>query len=628
MSTTAQSDPATLNQWHALAQQLRVDSIRCSTKAGSGHPTSSMSAADLMAVLMSAYLRYDFARPDMPNNDHLIFSKGHASPLLYSMYKAAGAISEDEFMTLRQRGSRLEGHPTPVLPWVDVATGSLGQGLPIGVGIGLAGKYLDKLPYHIWALLGDSEMAEGSIWEALELAGHYQLNNLIGILDMNRLGQRGETMLGWNGDAYAARARAFGWHAIEIDGHDLTQINGAYQEALQQTNQPTLIVARTVKGKGFPEIENKNGWHGKALPKDMAEKAIAELGGEHNIVIKVHAPDEMRPAARPKTEALQLPTYPSDKPVATRSAYGDALKALGAARSDIVVLDGEVGNSTYSETFGAAFPDRFFEQYIAEQQMTAAAVGLQVRDYVPFASTFAAFFTRAYDFIRMAAISRANIRLCGSHAGVSIGEDGPSQMALEDLAMMRAVYGSTVLYPCDANQTARLVAEMADQKGIVYLRTTREKTPILYGPDEEFPIGGSRVLRQSDGDQVTVVGAGITVHEALKAADTLKGEGIAIRVIDLYSIKPVDEKTLREAARATGGRVVTVEDHWREGGLGAAVLDAFAGTDEQQPDSQPPTVVKLAVHHMPDSATPDQELEEAGINAAAIVAAVKRMLGK
>jgi transketolase len=628
MSTTAQSDPATLNQWHALAQQLRIDSIRSSTKAGSGHPTSSMSAADLMAVLMSEYLRYDFARPDLPNNDHLIFSKGHASPLLYSIYKAAGAISDDEFMTLRQRGSRLEGHPTPVLPWVDVATGSLGQGLPIGVGVGLAGKYLDKLPYHIWVVLGDSEMAEGSIWEALELAGHYQLNNLIGILDMNRLGQRGETMLGWNGDAYAARAKAFGWHAIEIDGHDLNQINDAYREALQQTNQPTLIVARTVKGKGFPEIENKNGWHGKALPQDMAVRAIADLGGEQNIVIKVHAPDDMQPAPRPQAEPLHLPTYPSDKPVATRTAYGDALKALGAARPEVVALDGEVGNSTYTETFANAFPGRFFEQYIAEQQMTAAAVGLQVRDYIPFASTFAAFFTRAYDFIRMAAISRANIRLCGSHAGVSIGEDGPSQMALEDLAMMRAVYGSTVLYPCDANQTARLVAAMADQKGIVYLRTTREKTPILYSPDEQFPIGGSRTLRQSDNDQVTVVAAGITLHEALKAADTLKDEGIAIRVIDLYSVKPVDEKTLREAARATGGRIVTVEDHWREGGLGAAVLDAFAGTDEQQSDSQPPTVVKLAVHHMPDSATPDQELEEAGINAAAIVAAVKKLLGK
>jgi transketolase len=628
MNTTAQTDPATLNKWHALAQQLRIDSIRCTTKAGSGHPTSSMSAADLMAVLISTYLRYDFANPHAPGNDHLIFSKGHASPLLYSIYKAAGAVSDDEFMTLRRRGSRMEGHPVPVLPWVDVATGSLGQGLPIGVGIGIAGKYLDKLPYHVWVVMGDSEMAEGSIWEALELAGHYQLNNLIGILDMNRLGQRGETMLGWNGDAYAARAKAFGWHAIEIDGHDLAQIDEAYREALQQSTKPTLIVAKTVKGKGFPEIENQNGWHGKALPKDMADKAIAELGGEYNIVIQVRKPDETAATSRPETATLRLPTYPSGTPVATRSAYGDALKALGAARSDVVGLDGEVSNSTFAETFAKAYPDRFFEQYIAEQQLVAAAVGLQVRGYVPFASTFAAFFSRAYDFIRMAAISRANIRLCGSHAGVSIGEDGPSQMALEDLAMMRAVHDSTVLYPSDANQTAQLVAEMAEQRGIVYLRTTREKTPILYGPDEKFPIGGSRVLRQSDSDQVTVVGAGITVHEALKAADTLKGEGIAIRVIDLYSVKPVDVKTLRESAAATGGRIVTVEDHWREGGVGAAVLDAFAGTDEQQPDAHPPTVVKLAVHHMPDSATPDQELDEAGINATAIVAAVKKVVSK
>jgi transketolase len=628
MSITTETDPATLSQWHALAQQLRVDSIRCTTQAGSGHPTSSMSAADLMAVLLSEYLHYDFANPKKPNNDHLIFSKGHASPLLYSIYKAAGAVSDDEFMTLRKQGSRLEGHPTPVLPWVDVATGSLGQGLPIGVGVAIAGKYLDKLPYHVWVVLGDSEMSEGSIWEALELGGYYQLNNLVGILDMNRLGQRGETMLGWNGDAYAARANAFGWHTIEIDGHDLSQINNAYQEALRQTSQPTLIIAKTVKGKGFPEIENQNGWHGKALPKDMAERAIAELGGEQNIVVQVHAPEGGEPAARSKSEALQLPTYPSGTPVATRSAYGDALKALGAARPNVIGLDGEVSNSTYAETFAKAFPERYFEQYIAEQQLVASAVGLQVRGYVPFASTFAAFFSRAYDFIRMAAISRANIRLCGSHAGVSIGEDGPSQMALEDLAMMRAVHGSTVLYPSDANQTARLVAEMADQEGIVYLRTTREKTPILYGSDEQFPIGGSRVVRQSESDQVTVVGAGITLHEALKAADALKGEGINVRVIDLYSIKPVDVKTLREAAGATGGRIVTVEDHWREGGLGAAVLDAFAGTDEQTPATQQPTLVKLAVHHMPDSATPDQELDEAGINSAAIVAAVKRLLSK
>jgi len=388
-------------------------------------------------------------------------------------------------LTLRKRGSRLEGHPTPILPWVDVATGSLGQGLPIGVGVGLAGKYLDKLPYHVWVVLGDSEMAEGSIWEALELGGHYALNNLIGILDMNRLGQRGETMLGWNGDVYAARAKAFGWHAIEIDGHNLDEIARAYDEATRITDAPTLIVARTIKGKGFSEIENKDGWHGKALPQDMADRAIKELGGVRNLVVQLQKPEDRQPAERPAPQPVQLPKYEKGSSAATRSAYGDALKALGAARADIVAVDGEVSNSTYAETFAKAFPDRFFEQYIAEQQMVAAAVGLQVRGYVPFASTFAAFFTRAYDFIRMAAVSQANIRLVGSHAGVSIGEDGPSQMALEDLAMMRAVYGSTVLYPSDENQAARLVEAMADHKGISFLRTTREKTPVIYGPDEQ-----------------------------------------------------------------------------------------------------------------------------------------------
>jgi transketolase len=626
-ATPGQVNQATREQWHELAQQLRVDSIRCTTAAGSGHPTSSMSAADLLAVLLGGYLRYDFANPKTPNNDHLIFSKGHASPLVYSVFKAAGAISDAELLTLRKRGSRLEGHPTPILPWVDVATGSLGQGLPIGVGVGLAGKYLDKLPYRVWVVLGDSEMAEGSIWEALELGGHYALNNLIGILDMNRLGQRGETMLGWNGDAYAARAKAFGWHAIEIDGHNLDEIARAYDEATRQTDAPTLIIARTIKGKGFSEIENKDGWHGKALPPDMADRAIKELGGVRNIVTQVHKPENLQPAERPAPQPVQLPTYEKGSSAATRSAYGDALKALGAARSDIVAVDGEVSNSTYAETFAKAYPDRFFEQYIAEQQMVAAAVGLQVRGYVPFASTFAAFFTRAYDFIRMAAVSQANIRLVGSHAGVSIGEDGPSQMALEDLAMMRAVFGSVVLYPCDANQAARLVEAMADQKGISFLRTTREKTPVIYGPDEQFPIGGSRVVRESAEDRVTVVGAGVTLHEALKAADQLKSEGIAVRVIDAYSVKPIDAKTLHAAAQATGGRIVVVEDHWFEGGLGDAVLDAFAGTEQQAPGSALPRVLKLAVHAMPGSATPEQELEDAGISASHIVAAVKSLLG-
>ena len=602
--------------WRELGQQLRVDSIRAAAVTNSGHPTSSMSAADLMAVLLAKYLHYDFDDPDNPDNDHLVFSKGHASPLLYSMYKAAGAITDEELLTFRVFGSRLQGHPTPVIPWVDVATGSLGQGLPFTVGIALAGKKLDRLPYRVWALCGDSEMAEGSMWEAFEHAAFYGLDNLTAIIDVNKWGQRGETMHGWDLDSYANRARDFGWHTIEIDGHDVEQIDQAYGDALAQQGQPTVIVARTLKGKGVKEVEDKPNWHGKAL--DHPDEAIAELGGERNITIEVAQPDKAEPHRFEATGSLELPTWDLGEEVATRRAYGDALAALGTARGDVVALDGEVSNSTYAEFFRDKYPDRYFEMYIAEQQMVAAAVGLQVRKWVPFASTFAAFFSRAYDFIRMAAISQANIRLCGSHAGVSIGEDGPSQMALEDLAMMRAVHGSTVLYPCDANQTARLVTEMADRDGIVYLRTTRAATPVVYGLDDEFPIGGSRVLR--DGNDVTIVGAGITLHEALKAADRLSSEGIDARVIDLYSVKPVDAATLRAAAEETG-RILTVEDHWSEGGIGDAVLEVLADAE------QPARVVRLAVRDMPGSGKPAELLAAAGIDAAHIAEAARALVG-
>src|SRR6186997_349691 len=481
--------------WRELGQQLRVDSIRAAAVTSSGHPTSSMSAADLMAVLMSKYLHYDFDRPDDPRNDHLIFSKGHASPLLYSMYKAAGAITDEELLTFRKFGSRLEGHPTPEIPWVDVATGSLGQGLPYGVGIALAGKKLDRLPYRVWVLHGDSETAEGSVWEAFEHASFYGLDNLTVILDVNRLGQRGETMHGWDLDSYANKARAFGWHAIEIDGHNVEEIDQAYGEAIAQQGQPTLVVAHTLKGKGVKEVEDKGGWHGKAL--DHPEESIAELGGERNIVVDVPKPEITgEPHVFEVSGPLELPSWQHGEEVATRRAYGDALAALGAARGDVVALDGEVSNSTYAEIFRDAHPDRYFEMYIAEQQMVAAAVGMQVRGWVPFASTFAAFLSRAYDFVRMAAISRATIRLCGSHAGVSIGEDGPSQMALEDIASLRAVHGSIVLHPADANATAQLLPAMAAHDGISYLRTLRPNTPVLYSPAEDFPIGGSRVLRE------------------------------------------------------------------------------------------------------------------------------------
>ena len=610
-----------VQQWTNLAQQLRVDSIRSTTAAGSGHPTSSMSAADLMAVLMSSYLHYDFDNPGNPNNDHLIFSKGHASPLLYSMFKAAGAISDEELMTLRKFGSRLEGHPTPVLPWVDVATGSLGQGLPIGVGIALAGKYLDKLPYHIWVLLGDSEMAEGSIWEAFDHASYYKLDNLVGILDLNRLGQRGQTMWGWNTAVYEARAKAFGWNAIVIDGHDYDQINQAYSQALQTQGSPTLIIAKTIKGKGVSFLENKEGWHGKALSEEQEEQALNELHPVRSMTFPVQKPAQGQLPQEAAKKAVELPRYGEKDAVATRKAYGDALKALGAANPDVVALDGEVSNSTYAEEFAKAFPDRYFEQFIAEQQLVSAAVGMSVRHKIPFASTFAAFFTRAYDFIRMAAISRANIRLCGSHAGVSIGEDGPSQMALEDLSMMRAVYGSTVVYPSDPNQTAQLVAQMAEHDGIIYMRTTREKTPVLYSPDEEFTIGGSKVVRQSENDRLTVVAAGITLHEALKAYDQLKSQRVTIRVIDAYSVKPMDEETLLAAAAEAGDKFIVVEDHWPEGGLGDAVLEVFTHRDGPLPQ-----IVKLAVQSMPGSGTADQLMEEAGISAHNIVEAVNALL--
>ena len=602
-----------------LAQQLRIDSIRSTTAAGSGHPSSSMSAADLMAVLMAKYLRYDFENPKNPNNDHLIFSKGHAAPLLYSMYKAAGAIKDDELLSLRKFGSRLEGHPVPkILPWVDVATGSLGQGLPMGVGMALDGKYLDKLPFRVWVLMGDSETAEGSIWEALNTASYYKLDNLIGIIDVNRLGQRGETELGWNTRAYADRVRAFGCHAIEIDGHNLEEIDKAYTEALNTKGQPTVIVARTEKGHGLTWLANADGWHGKPLPEDKEADAIKELGGQKNIVIQVQKPSNDKPAqiTVPSPGKFACPVY--SKPIATREAYGDALKALGEANPDVVALDAEVSNSTYSDKFGHEFKERFFEMFIAEQQMVGAAIGLSTRNKVVFASTFAAFFSRAYDFIRMGAISRADIRLAGSHAGVSIGQDGPSQMALEDLSMMRSVFGSTVFYPSDGTSAAHLVEKMSTIPGISYMRTTREKTPILYDAKETFEAGGSKVLRKSGADKATLIAAGITLHESLKAYEQLKASGIEVRVIDLYSVKPIDVKTITAAAKETG-LLVVVEDHWPEGGMGDAVMDVFANGGTTLPK-----VIKIAVRSMPGSGTPEELLDAAGISAKHIVDTVKK----
>ncbi len=600
-----------------LAQQLRADAVRCSARAGSGHPTSSMSAADLMAVLLAKHYKYDFDEPDLPGNDRLIFSKGHASPLLYAMYRAAGAIDDEELLTYRRLGSLLEGHPTPRLPWVDVATGSLGQGLPYGVGMALAGRRLADVSYRVWVLCGDSEMAEGSMWEAFAEAAFEGLSNLTAIIDVNRLGQAGPTRYGWDTGTYAAQLQAFGWNTVEIDGHDTAQIDRAYIEAEETPDRPTAIIARTVKGKGVAAVEDREGKHGKPLP--APDDALAELGGPRNLRVQVAGPDERSPRPERPGRAVSLPEFDVGSKVATRDAFGKAVTAVGAASPDVVVLDGEVKDSTRTQEFADAHPERFFECYIAEQQMIANAVGMQALGWVPYAATFAAFLTRAHDFLRMASISNADIRVVGSHAGVSIGRDGPSQMALEDLAMMRTLWRSVVLYPCDANQCAHLTSTMADLPGISYLRTTRGETPVIYRPGELFPVGGSRTLVSSKHDRVAIIAAGVTVSEALSASERLADLGIPARVIDAYSIKPIDTSTLRQAAADTG-RVLTVEDHWPVGGLGDAVLDVIAG---EMPSTK---FTKLGVRGMPASASPAEQLAAAGIDADAIVQAAQRLV--
>ena len=608
----------TVNEWNEVAAQLGVDSIRSSTAAGSGHPTSSLSAAHLLAVLWSDHLRYDVADPKSLANDRFVLSKGHASPLMFSVLKAVGAITDEQLLTFRRFGSPVQGHPVPLpeMPWIDVATGSLGQGLPIALGMALAMK-MDAIPARVWCLMGDSEVAEGSVWEAMENASHHGADNLIGIIDVNRLGQRGPTMLEWDLDAYAARARSFGWHPIEVDGHDVAAVDAAYAEAeAEAADRPAVVIAKTEKGHGVSFLADREGWHGKALSPEEAEKAIVELGEPRDVSV---TPPKPETGVSPPADApnVVLPVYA--EAIATRKAFGETLAAL-AVRGDVVAIDGEVANSTHTEDLQKVAPDRFVESYIAEQNMLGMAVGMQALGKVVFPATFAAFLTRAYDFVRMAAISRANLRLSGSHAGVSIGEDGPSQMALEDLAMMRAVHGSTVLYPCDGNSTARLVAAMADLPGISYIRTTREKTPALYDDHEDFPIGGSKTLRSSDADRVTVVGAGITLHEALEAARSLEAEGISVRVVDCYSIKPIDAETLRDAVSQTG-LLVTVEDHWSEGGLGDAVLAALADGGDLSG-----RVVKVAVTQMPGSGTPEELRDWAGISASAIADRVRSLL--
>ncbi len=602
--------------WNDLAAQIGVDSIRCTTEAGSGHPTSSLSCAHLLSVLYTSHLRFDVEDPKSPANDRFVMSKGHAAPALYATLKAIGAISDDELLSLRRFGSPIQGHPAPVpeLPWVDVATGSLGQGLAVGLGMALAMR-LDGTGGRTFVLLGDSEVAEGSVWEAMEAAAFHEVDDLVAILDMNSLGQRGPTMHGWNGDLFARRAQAYGWRTIEIDGHDVAAIDAAYSEAIA-ADGPTMIVARTEKGHGVSFVANHEGWHGKAMSPEQAAQAIEELGGIRSLTITPASPPDIKPLTLGELKATPPPAYTEAVP--TRKAFGEALAWLAGHRPDLVVLDGEVGNSTHTEDFQAVAPERFVEMYIAEQALVGAQTGLQALGKTAFVATFGAFLTRAYDQVRMGAISRADLRLCGSHAGVSIGEDGPSQMAVEDLAMFRALHGSTVLYPADGAATVRLVATMCDLPGISYMRTTREATPVLYGADEEFPVGGSKTLRS--GDAATIVAAGVTVRESLAAADSLAADGIAVRVIDAYSVKPIDAATLRRALEQTGV-IVVVEDHRVEGGLGDAVLEALAETG-------PLTgrVVKVGVRDMPGSGTPDEMRAWAGIDAASIMARVRDSL--
>jgi transketolase len=607
----------------AKAQILRIHSIRSTTEAGSGHPTTCLSAADILSVLFFYALRYDVPNPENPLNDQIVLSKGHAAPLLYAAWAEAGAYPVEHLMTLRKIDSDLEGHATPRFRWYGAATGSLGQGLSMAVGVAHALK-IDESQAKSYCVMGDGETAEGSVWEAAAMATYYRLNNLIAIVDVNRLGQSQATMLQHDLGTYAKRWAAFGWHVVIVDGHDVNQLLNAFDNAFELREQPTVILARTLKGKGVASIENQEGWHGKPLPKELAEQAITELAvsdAQYALAskLRVAQPRTSEPGSS-STKAMTVSKigYEKGQQVATREAYGDALSALGNGFPGIIVLDGDVKNSTYSEKFLKAFPDRFIECFIAEQNMIGVSIGLALRGKIPFASSFACFLSRAYDFIRMAGVAQANIKLCGSHAGVSIGEDGASQMGLEDLAMMRAIPNALVLYPSDAVSTLHLVKATADYHGVTYMRTSRPKTPVIYDNHEEFPPGGCKVLRSGANDVATVVGAGVTLHEALKAYDLLASDGIYIRVIDLYSVKPLDTETLIRCGRETRNRIITVEDHYPEGGIGEAVAAAVCGHGIQ--------VERLAVQEIPRSGKPEELLTMFGIDSTAIVHAVREVL--
>jgi transketolase len=600
-----------------IANQLRIHSIEATTAAGSGHPTSCCSAADIVATLFFGHMKYDAKNPHFHNNDRFVLSKGHAAPLLYAAWAENGFVPIPELLKLRQFSSDLEGHPTPRLAFADVATGSLGQGLGVGVGIALAAR-LDSLDYNTYVLLGDGEIAEGAVWEAASLAGINKLKNLIAVVDANRLGQSEATAFGHHIEIYRDRFESFGWRVEDVDGHDIEELLEVLS-GVGLDDKPLAIIAKTYKGAGISFVQDKEGWHGKPLNKEESARAVAELqpSAKSGLNVPIPAPTAL-PAPKNAVPTAYPPiNYKAGDLVATREAYGVALARLGDVDERIVAVDGDTKNSTYADKFFKKFPERSTEAYIAEQNMVGVATGFGARGKVPFASTFATFFTRAYDQIRVAGISQSNIKLVGSHVGVSIGEDGPSQMALEDLAMMRAVVGSTVLYPSDAVSTEKLLEQMALLKGVCFLRTSRPKTPVIYGNDEQFPVGGAKVVRQGAGDKVTIVSAGVTLFEALKAADALKSEGIGVTVIDAYSIKPLGKKEILAAAQKTNNTVITVEDHYAEGGLGDAVAGELSVEGIK--------VHKLAVVGIPRSGKPEELLAHFGIDAAAIVKKVKSL---
>jgi transketolase len=614
------------SQLQTIAKALRHHIIKMTTEAGSGHLTSSLSSVELMTYLyFGKVLKFDLNDPLFPNNDRVIFSKGHASPLFYALYKIAGKLTSEELLSLRKFGSPLEGHPTKNFPYTEVATGSLGQGLSVGVGMAINAKYLDKLPYKTYVLLGDSEMAEGSNWEAIQLASHYKLDNLVGIIDANRLGQRGETLAGHDLDDYAQKMEAFGWQVIIVkNGHNFKQIEAAFSQIDSAPHKPKMIIAKTTKGKGVSFIEDRDGWHGKALDEKQAEKALAELGVvKTEITASPLTPLRILPTEKKPTSALEIDVVNDDgdnkKPLATRKAYGEALVELAPKYPNLVVLDAEVSNSTYAQTFAQKYPKRFFEMFIAEQNMVGTAVGLATRNKIPFVSTFAAFLTRALDQIRVSQYSKSNLNFVGSHAGVSIGEDGPTQMGLEDIAMFRSILGSAILYPADQISTKKLVEAMINHPGICYMRTTRADTKPLYGKNEKFEIGGSKTLKESKKDSLTIVAAGITLYEALEAYRELMGDGITVRIIDLYSIKPLDYLTLKKAANETR-QILVVEDHFSWGGMADAVREALS--------TKPVPIYSLAVNKMPRSGTMSELLSYHKIDAEAIIAKTKQIVSK